>query len=59
MLEKCLQILEIGHLKNNFQGIQKATKRKRLVAFLFFIIYKFNDTFIEIANKSGDGFSNF
>ncbi|WP_170246154.1 hypothetical protein [Campylobacter sputorum] len=47
-----MQILEIGHLKNNFQGIQKATKRKILVAFLFFIIYKFNTAFIETANKS-------
>lgn len=36
VLAKCLQILEIGYLKNNFQGIQKATKRKILVAFLFF-----------------------
>lgn len=52
MLTKCLQILEIGYLKNNFQGIQKATKRKILVAFLFFIIYKFNAAFIETANKS-------
>jgi hypothetical protein len=52
LLAKCLQILEIGHLKNNFQGIQKATKRKILVAFLFFIIYKFNAAFIETANKS-------
>ncbi len=52
VLAKCLQILEIGHLKNNFQGIQKATKRKILVAFLFFIIYKFNAAFIETANKS-------
>ncbi|WP_028258086.1 hypothetical protein [Veillonella montpellierensis] len=46
-----MQILEIGYLKNNFQGIQKATKRKILVAFLLFIIYKFNATFIETANK--------
>jgi hypothetical protein len=28
VLAKCLQILEIGHLKNNFPGIQKAIKRK-------------------------------
>ena len=52
VLAKCLQIFEIHHLKNNFQGIQKATKRKILVAFLFFIIYKFNAAFIETANKS-------
>lgn len=52
MLAKCLQILEMGHLKSNFQGIQKATKRKILVAFWFFIIYKFNVVFIATANKS-------
>lgn len=30
----CLQILEIGYLRNNFQGIQKATKRKWYISSL-------------------------
>ena len=52
VLAKCLQILEIHHLKNNFQGIQKATENFNLSCFLLIIKYRDNATLIETASNS-------
>lgn len=52
VLAKCLQIIEIHHLKNNFQGIQKATEDFNLSCFLLIINYRANATLIETASNS-------
>ena len=47
-----LQIIEIHHLENNFQGIQKATEDFNLSCFLLIINYRANTTLIETASNS-------